>query len=236
MAQTNHLYSGANMGAVMYGLTEGVDLNNQACQLQNMGRYQEAIALFKRALEIKKEAHGLYSVNYCISLSGLADCLMYSGDLDGAYAKARLMLDIATEIQSAEQGRIAKEILKDISVKTKKPLLPDEKQGPLSKSSKKSTAHQTGDGSHIWIEPPVKRCHNFSNPAQMCSNVENLKQCGRCKTVYYCSRECQLVSPNFEQAHVTCFYYFITHYTGGLESSQEELPRCCLSNTNEQCM
>lgn len=136
MAQTQHFYggSGANMGNIMMGLTEGVSLNNQALQLQNQGRYSEALELFKKALEIKKVAHGLYSINYCISLSGLADTYLFSGDLESAYAQARLMLDIATQIQSSEQVRIAREILKDISVKTKKPLLQDEIQGPMPKT------------------------------------------------------------------------------------------------------
>lgn len=40
------------------------------------------------------------------------------------------MLDIAQNIESPEQMRIAREILKDISVKTGVPLLPDEIKGP----------------------------------------------------------------------------------------------------------
>ena len=124
---------------MMRALTEGVSLNNQGNELISMGKYKEAIPIFKRALEIKEEAHGLYSVNYCISLSGYADCLMYTGDLDGAYSQARLMLDIGQHIESPEQIRIAREILKDISVKSKRPLLPDEVQGAMGRSAKTPT-------------------------------------------------------------------------------------------------
>ncbi len=64
---------------------------------------------------------------------------MYTGDLDGAYSQARLMLDIGQHIESPEQIRIAREILKDISVKSKRPLLPDEVQGAMGRSAKTPT-------------------------------------------------------------------------------------------------
>ena len=171
--------------------TVAVPLNNEGVKLAESGRHREAIDKFLQAIAIKIDAVGEVSVEVCISLSGLADAYYGLGDYDNAYKKARRMLDIAKAIDSAEQNRIACEILRDISSKTKKVLLPDEHARPLS--SKYSIPHSP-QVPGISIEPPTNRCHNF---AILCSNIENLKFCARCKKVKYCSVQCQKVSKVF---------------------------------------
>jgi hypothetical protein len=68
---------------------------------------------------MKVATHGEVSVHVCISLSGLADAYLGWSKTDPtklplARAEAERMLSIATKINSAEQIRIAKEILADI--------------------------------------------------------------------------------------------------------------------------
>ncbi|RYH22712.1 tetratricopeptide repeat protein [archaeon] len=137
---TNHMHfsdpSDSNFSAVQRALTEGVDFNNRGLEFFNQGKYEKAYKAYKKALEIKRAAYGDVSVHNCVTLSGLADSLLRLGRLDEAYTEARLMLDIAMQIGSDEQIRIAREVLKDVSVVRKVPLLPDEVMGALTTFSK----------------------------------------------------------------------------------------------------
>lgn len=107
---------------------EGVRLNNEGCELARAGRFDEAIPLLTRALDIKEKAHGQLSVTFCVSLSNYADCLLGIGDLHSANEKARLVLDISIACGFLDQAKFARDILKDISVKAGTELLPDEIQ------------------------------------------------------------------------------------------------------------
>jgi hypothetical protein len=104
---------------------EGVRLNNEGCKLARAGRFDEAIPLLARALDIKEKAHGQLSVTFCVSLSNYADCLLGIGDLQSANEKARILLDISIACGLLDQAKIARDILKDISGTE---LLPDEIQ------------------------------------------------------------------------------------------------------------
>ncbi|RYH22711.1 zinc finger MYND domain-containing protein [archaeon] len=51
---------------------------------------------------------------------------------------------------------------------------------------------KAGNSIRMHVEPPTKRCHNFSNLPFTCPTAENLKACARCKAAFYCSKDCQV--------------------------------------------
>ncbi len=97
--------------------TTGVDLNNQAYAAAARRDYKTAIEKYNQALSLKVKAYGEDSLHCCISLSGLADAYLDSGDKVNAKKEADRMLRIAKSIGNGEQIRIANEILSDIEKK-----------------------------------------------------------------------------------------------------------------------
>lgn len=105
---------------VMRAMTEGVQLNNMGCALNNEHKYHEALPYFQKSLEIKAAAYGQHSKHYLITLSGVADAYLGMNELDLAETNAKNMLDIATQLGEKDQARIAREILGDIEKKKKR--------------------------------------------------------------------------------------------------------------------
>jgi hypothetical protein len=97
--------------AVLRAITEGVELNNEGLRLQRAGRFAESEMAFVESLRIKRDAYAEESIHICIGLSGLADTYLEWGKMQEARTHATKMKEIATNIQSLEQLRIADEIL-----------------------------------------------------------------------------------------------------------------------------
>jgi tetratricopeptide (TPR) repeat protein len=104
-----------NHADVMTAMNDGITLNNAAYAAFHHGDYDRAIAGFKKAIDIKLKAYGEESHHICISLSGLSDAYFKKGEIENAKRECKRMYDIATRIGNAEQLRIAKEILGEIS-------------------------------------------------------------------------------------------------------------------------
>jgi tetratricopeptide (TPR) repeat protein len=100
--------------ALALALSLGVMLNNEAHSLSQQGKNLEAIEKYEQAIAIKLRAHGEESVHICISLSGLCDAYLATGQLDKALEQTTRLSTIAKKIKSAEQQRIAKEIMADV--------------------------------------------------------------------------------------------------------------------------
>lgn len=66
-----------------------LQLNNTAQQILKSGRKEEALELFRQSCAMKRQLHGEESVHYCISYSGLCDCLYRLGRLEEAAAETR---------------------------------------------------------------------------------------------------------------------------------------------------
>jgi len=194
---------------------QSIQLNNAGVEADRAGRHDEAIKLFNEAIAIKTRLHGATSVHVCISLSGLADAYLNKAKkesnqekraeaLAAARSECERMLRIAMDIGSREQQRIGTEILQDISKLDQKGA-PDKKTFKKTLSderSRLSTAH-TGAGSTVVtasVEPPTRRCYNATCPGGF--DPANLKQCGRCRRVLYCSRECQQGA--WQEHKITC--------------------------------
>ena len=116
MAEGSRVYIKMNPSYEMITqANEAITLNNLAYGLASNGRNQEALELYKKAVELKVKAHGAVSIQVCISLSGLADAYLELEDYDNAFKEADRMLKIAGRIDDRAQIRIAKEILADIA-------------------------------------------------------------------------------------------------------------------------
>lgn len=116
MRSTNQHVSafGSGQDDSMAAFLRAVSLNNEAQQLEQAGRRAEALPLFQESCALKARVHGEKSVHYCISFSGLCDCLLNLGRLEEALANTQRYVAIAKEINSNEQLRIAMEILHDV--------------------------------------------------------------------------------------------------------------------------
>ncbi|KAI9029474.1 hypothetical protein DFJ74DRAFT_703284 [Hyaloraphidium curvatum] len=154
---------------------EAVRLNNLGGKHASAGRYGLAIDAFNRALEIKERIYGKISK---------------------ARAVAEEMLAIAERIGSAEQKRIAKEILADIA----KLLGGNAKPMNAKDDSKESTVLSAEKGATISVEPPTRRCFNPRCPHSTINGApvpnadgteRQFLRCSRCKRVYYCGAQCQ---------------------------------------------
>ncbi len=101
--------------ALEAALNEGITLSNAAYMCNRSGNYSGAVENYLQAIQIKLRAYGENSVQLCISLSGLADAYLNLGDLLNAHMQATRMMNIAKQVNSREQMRIAVEILQDIA-------------------------------------------------------------------------------------------------------------------------
>ncbi len=161
--------------------TEGIDWNNRGCDLLKKGKYAEAEQALHRALEIKLRAYGGDSIHVCISLGVLADIYLAWKKFDQAKLEAVRFLDTATRINSAEQQRLAREVLQEIAQAT-------------GTASECGSAHPHRTKQHTMsvsdssfsIEPPTRRCLNTG-----CLKTTDLLRCARCRRVTYCSTACQ---------------------------------------------
>lgn len=160
---------------VSHVLYEAVPLNNSAVKLSAEGRYEEAIVLFQRAIDMKKEVFGEESVEVCISLSGLADAHLSLGRLEDAYREAIRMRDICKKIRSKSQLKIAMEILADIA------------KAQVAAGTKSSSKAAPTENENIAIMD-IHQCNSVG-----CGKKDDLKLCGKCKKVAYCSIQCQKV-------------------------------------------
>jgi hypothetical protein len=181
-------------------------LNNQGVELTKLGRYAEAEEVFLKSINLKLGLFGEKSVTTCISVSGLADNYLFWARKQGGTAKAeklRLarreaerMMWIAREIRSAEQERVAREILSEIAALDGLPAeRVDIELNARAEGSVYSTSHRPVGGSAsftVSVEPPTRRCYNPSCPLRGAgAAAAELSHCSRCRKVMYCGKECQ---------------------------------------------
>ncbi|ROW01426.1 hypothetical protein VPNG_07603 [Cytospora leucostoma] len=71
-------------GSDPMALLDAIGKNNAANEAKAAGRYEEAIALHKQALEAKIEAHGVESIHSALSFNALGESYLAAGKLDEA--------------------------------------------------------------------------------------------------------------------------------------------------------
>ena len=171
----------------------GVTLNNSGLQLIQAGRAEEAIPLLQEALQLKLDGFGENSIPACISLSSLAEAYLakykeasasqvaVEADIQMAGELVARLGRAATAINSPEQNRIAREILRDINRIT------GERQKIAKMKSKDPVV--TAVGNTISLEMLAKRCM-YEN-CEKTYQKSDLRKCSRCCTMNYCCVECQ---------------------------------------------
>lgn len=80
-AHLNHLNPSAGMAN---GLTSGVDLNNQALQLQRQGDFQAAERVYLQAIQVKEAGLGTEHFTTAVSYNGLGELYLKMDRLDEA--------------------------------------------------------------------------------------------------------------------------------------------------------
>ena len=86
--------------------SEGAALHGLGNALDNLGRYQEAVEVYSKSLEIKKEVYGTeLNADYSISLHGFANALVHRGRYEEAVEVYSKSLEIKKEIYGTELHR-----------------------------------------------------------------------------------------------------------------------------------
>ena len=96
---------------------DALDLKEEAFDLQGTGAFEEALRLMQMSVALRVHSHTL-----CLSLSQLADLYLAMLKPGEATSTCRLMLREARRYDTAQQTRIAMEILHDVEVMRKRRL------------------------------------------------------------------------------------------------------------------
>ncbi|KAB8295241.1 hypothetical protein EYC80_007155 [Monilinia laxa] len=165
-----HVYANPKDSAAMMNASQ---LNNQANILESHGDFVGAEKLFLESLRLKIECTGEDSIQAALSKNALGELYM---KLDGRWEDAKKMLEDADRVRSG---------FDDFDAACTRDNLGQlwEIKGDMVKAR---MAREKLPDSMI--------CSNFSCPlstANVKSKRRDLKNCGRCKCVWYCSVECQ---------------------------------------------
>ncbi|KAJ7286054.1 hypothetical protein C8J57DRAFT_656404 [Mycena rebaudengoi] len=153
---------------VMEGMG-AVELNNRALQLQNRGDYAGAEQLHQQAITIKEQSFGTTHISTAISYNALAEVQLLMGKLNEAQANCQKALDVRSGAGPPLDAAVTRENMGQIL----------EAKGDLDGA--KAVRLQGGD---------VMVCGNYNCPGSTFT-LQQLSQCGTCKSVYYCGRACQ---------------------------------------------
>ncbi|KAI5923888.1 hypothetical protein F4810DRAFT_709985 [Camillea tinctor] len=164
---------GSKAAAIVRAETEGVFLNNDAYSAMREGDLDEAIRLFTQALEIKLEAFPEISVPVGISLNGLGVALLRAGKLEQADKALGTALEIREELNQGLDAAATRENFAALR----------EAQGRFDEA-RETRLRGSEKGQML--------CGNYKCPTnKMCSRNE-LRACGACTAVFYCTKECQI--------------------------------------------
>ena len=97
---------------------EALELKEEAQQLQEAGRYEEALPLMLRSVKLREGSHTL-----CLNLSEFAELYLDMLKLDAVDVAARRMLVEAHRYDETNQRRIANKLLEDVERARKSSLI-----------------------------------------------------------------------------------------------------------------
>ncbi|KAI1807084.1 hypothetical protein F4811DRAFT_550314 [Daldinia bambusicola] len=150
---------------------DGVDRSNAAWAAARAGRYAEAIVLHQQALALKLRFHPPTSIQAAISYNGMAESMLRVGrldDADDAFARALAVRERAGPVLDAAVTRDNIGQLR-------------EAQGRFAEAREMRIR---GDGKNMV-------CGHYNCPHQKTFVLADLQACAACRSVFYCSKDCQ---------------------------------------------
>ncbi|KAI2613140.1 uncharacterized protein GGS25DRAFT_478691 [Hypoxylon fragiforme] len=153
--------------------TTAIDISNAAVAASRRGDYNEAARLHQQALELKLRAFPATSVQAGISYNGLGEALLRAGRFDEADAA------FASALQAREAGgpRSDAAITRDNIARLR------EAQGRFEDAREMRLRGR---------ERSEVMCGNYHCPTSSTMfALTALQACGGCRSVWYCSKNCQ---------------------------------------------
>ncbi|KAJ8067407.1 hypothetical protein OCU04_004757 [Sclerotinia nivalis] len=164
-----------NSAGTAMAVMKAAQLNNQANQLEASGDLAGAEKLFLESLRLKIKGTGEDSIQTALSKNALGELYM---KMEGKWEDAKKLLEDADRVRSR---------IDDFDAACTRDNLGQlwEIKGDMVKAK---AARERNPGSMI--------CSNFNcslSGANVKSKRDDLKNCARCKSTWYCSAQCQKV-------------------------------------------
>ncbi|KAI1464066.1 uncharacterized protein F4812DRAFT_468222 [Daldinia caldariorum] len=150
---------------------DGVDRSNAAWAAARAGRHAEAVELHRQALALKLRFHPPTSVQAALSYNGMGESLLRAGrlaDADDAFRRALAVREGAGPVLDAAVTRDNIGQLR-------------EAQGRFAEAREMRIR---GDGKNMV-------CGHYHCPHQKTFVLADLQACSACRSVFYCSKDCQ---------------------------------------------
>ncbi|KAI0847120.1 hypothetical protein F5Y00DRAFT_242366 [Daldinia vernicosa] len=162
---------GFNLNAWMDATFEGVDNSNAACAAQRAGRFEESIRLHQKALEYKLRFHPPDSIQAAITYNGMGEAMLRAGRLDEADEAFHKALPIREGGGPVLDAAVTRDNIGQLR----------EAQGRFAEARE---IRIRGTGEQMV-------CGHYDCPQGRTFTQRELKACGACQSVFYCSKECQ---------------------------------------------
>ncbi|KAI1797906.1 hypothetical protein LXA43DRAFT_876736 [Ganoderma leucocontextum] len=156
--------------AQVTGLTDSVELNNQALRLERRGDFAGAELKHLEAIRVKEAGVGTDHITTAVSYNGLGELYLKMEQLDKAEEYLNKALRVREHLGPASDLAVTRDDLGRLF----------EMKGEL----------QTAQEIRLNGAPDNIACGNFSC-SKLQNSLSNLSKCSVCKAVLYCSQSCQ---------------------------------------------
>ncbi|KAI1657757.1 hypothetical protein F4813DRAFT_359471 [Daldinia decipiens] len=160
-----------NLRAWQDATFHGVDYSNNACTAMKEGRFEESVELHKKALESKLRFHPADSIQAAISYNGMGEGLLRAGRLEEADEAFQKALRVREGGGPVLDAAVTRDNIGQLR----------EAQGRFAEARE---IRIRGSGEQMV-------CGFYYCPHSRTFTQKDLKACGACQSVFYCSKECQ---------------------------------------------
>ncbi|KAI0363911.1 hypothetical protein BV20DRAFT_1039681 [Pilatotrama ljubarskyi] len=158
-----------SMGTAL-GVTDGVELKNQAIRLQTQGDLQGAERAHLEAIRVKEAGLGTDHFTTAVSYNGLGELYLTMGRL----GQAQEYLNKALRVRSQSGPKSDLAVTRDNLGRLY------EMKGDL----------KAAQAIRLQGSPDNIACGNY-NCAKLSNSLRSLSRCSACQAILYCSRPCQ---------------------------------------------
>lgn len=156
--------------AATSAILRGSQLNNQALEAERDGDLLRAESLHLEAIAIKEKGVDPDAVSTALSRNALGELYIKLGRVDDAEVNLKKAVAIRNHAGPAFDAAVSRENLAQ--------LYEIRENLKLAKETR------------LYGAPDNLSCGYYHCPGQMFS-LSQLLQCGKCKSIYYCSKSCQ---------------------------------------------